>query len=113
MTAATIIALHALLTAALYYLVARAEVTRFVWCWYPPKIDQIALCPACSGFWIGGAVAALGAATGTLAWSLVPPLALASIVTTPILWGAMTWGQTASLEAAVHGPPGDKGAAAP
>ena len=85
-------ALHALLTAALYYLAARAEVTRSLWTRYPAALDRVALCPACAGFWIGGAVAAAGAAVEVLAWRLVPLLALTAIVTTPILWGAMAFG---------------------
>lgn len=42
---------------ALYYLFARAEVTRPIWSRYRGRLDRLARCPACSGAWIGGLLA--------------------------------------------------------
>jgi len=49
--------LYPILCVTLYYLFARAEITRFLWKRYPKWIDHWALCPACSGTWYGAAVA--------------------------------------------------------
>lgn len=37
----------------LYYLLARAEITKPIWSRYRGWLDRLARCPACSGFWIG------------------------------------------------------------
>jgi hypothetical protein len=42
-----------------YYLFARAEITRFLWSRYPSWLDKLARCPACSGTWIGLALGTL------------------------------------------------------
>jgi hypothetical protein len=41
------------LSTAIHYLFGRAEITRFLWIRYPPFLDRLARCAACSGFWIG------------------------------------------------------------
>ncbi len=38
---------------ALYYILARAEITSPIWSRYRGWLDRLARCPACSGFWIG------------------------------------------------------------
>ncbi len=53
----SIVALYILLTTAAYYLAVRAEVTRFLWTHYPPRLDRFLWCSACSGFWYGVVVA--------------------------------------------------------
>lgn len=45
--------LYPLLTTALYYLFARAEVTRWLWSRYPAWLDGPVWCAACSGTWYG------------------------------------------------------------
>lgn len=62
----------------LYYLFARAEVTRWAWSRYPRALDNLARCAACSGFWIG-----LG-----LSWWLAPPLQGRGFAWERHLWGA-------------------------
>lgn len=45
--------IYALLCTALFYLGARAMITRFLWSRYTPRLAQWADCPACSGTWYG------------------------------------------------------------
>lgn len=101
----TAVGVHALLTVALYYLAARAAITEPLWSRYPAWLDRVARCPACAGFWIGAAVAAAGEAWGAWPWRLAPVLALSTIVTTPILWGAMAYGLNAQLRGGEGAPP--------
>lgn len=56
----TTILLYALVTATLYYLGARALITRWLWSRYPPWLDKLTICAACSGFWYGLGVGAWG-----------------------------------------------------
>jgi hypothetical protein len=53
--------LYATLTACLYFLGARALLTRPIWSRYPPKLDNFMICAACSGFWYGLFVGGVGA----------------------------------------------------
>lgn len=53
--------LYALLTTSLYYLGCRASITERLWSRYPEWLEDIAICPACSGFWYGLACGGLGA----------------------------------------------------
>ena len=63
------VALYVLLCTALYYLLARAEITRPLWSRYTPGMQQLAGCPACLGFWIG---VGLGIVFGwALQWSFL------------------------------------------
>jgi len=55
--------LYALLTPALYYLLAKAAITEWLWGWYEcrwPRFGAFMTCPACSGTWYGAAVGAFG-----------------------------------------------------
>lgn len=61
-----IILVYALVTTTLWYLGARAVITRGLWSRYPTWLDRLTLCAACSGFWYGLAVGAWGA------WREVP-----------------------------------------
>jgi sterol desaturase/sphingolipid hydroxylase (fatty acid hydroxylase superfamily) len=56
----TALLLYPLLTTAMYYLLARAEITRFLWSRYSPRVDRFMACAACTGFWYGLAVAIWG-----------------------------------------------------
>ncbi len=55
----TALIVFSILTTAAYYLLARAEITRRLWSHYPKKVDELARCPACSGTWLGLALAGL------------------------------------------------------
>lgn len=57
MTAAIV---YPLLTTALYYLLARAKISKFLWSRYPPTLDRFMACASCTGFWYGLAVATAG-----------------------------------------------------
>lgn len=77
-------------TAALYYLGARAVITRFLWSRYPQRFDALMSCASCSGFWYGGICAAVGRCfhvpfLGSTSWWTVPIAMLMSIVWTPII----------------------------
>lgn len=61
------LALYALLTTAVYYLLAKAMITQWLWSKYPAWLDYYTSCAACSGFLYGGVVAL------TLGWPLDLP----------------------------------------
>ncbi len=84
------ILIYPLLTAALYYLGARALVTKWLWSRYPKKLDDFMNCAACSGFWYGVTVGLVGHAAGvpflgSTAWSVVVVIGLASVIWTPVV----------------------------
>lgn len=56
----TTVLLYALVTTTLYYLGSRAQITRVLWSRYPPWLDRLALCAACSGWWYGLAIGCWG-----------------------------------------------------
>lgn len=88
--------LYALLTTAVYYLMARAAITQFLWSRYPWWLDYYTLCAACSGVLYGVAVSLI------LGWTLNLPflglpgrfwltpiiVGLCSMIWTPILANA-------------------------
>lgn len=81
---------YPLLTAAMFHLGARALITTFLWSRYPPKLDQLMSCAACSGTWYGLIVAAVGwwygvPFLGVDHWVTIPIVGLASMVWTPIV----------------------------
>ena len=56
----TTLVIYPLLTTALYYLLARARISEFLWGRYPPSVDRFMSCASCTGFWYGIAVAIAG-----------------------------------------------------
>jgi hypothetical protein len=93
-----------LLSAAVHWLVARAEITRFFWSRAPRVVDKLLRCPSCAGFWIGLGLGALGVRPVA-----APPLTavLASgvlaIVATPLVEVALLWAlQRTAIEAIEH-----------
>jgi hypothetical protein len=56
----TTLVLYALLTAAAYYLVARAGITKWAWSRYPWWLDKLVMCASCTGFWLGLGCGAFG-----------------------------------------------------
>jgi hypothetical protein len=87
------ILLYPLLTVAVYYLLSRAVITRWLWSRYPGWLDRYTLCAACSGFAYGVAVALAIGWTQDLPflglsgrfWVTPVVVGLGSIVWTPIL----------------------------
>lgn len=85
--------LYALLTTAVYYLLAKAMITRWLWSRYPAWLDYYTSCAACSGFLYGGVIAfAIGwplnlSLLGIPGRSWIAPTiaAFGSLVWTPIL----------------------------
>jgi hypothetical protein len=81
--------LYPILTTVLYFLGARATITKFLWSRYSGRLDAFMTCAACSGFWYGLLVAAvfrwpfLGLPGGSVL--TVGLVAAASIFWTPIL----------------------------
>lgn len=53
--------LYGTLCAGLYYLLARARITEWLWSRYPAWLDYWLSCSACSGTWYGLGCGALGA----------------------------------------------------
>lgn len=89
----TSLILYAFLTAALYYLFARAMITKSLWSRYPAWLDYYTSCAACSGFLYGGAVALAIGWTQDLPflglearfWATPIVVGLGSMIWTPIL----------------------------
>jgi hypothetical protein len=85
--------LYILLTTALYYLFARAMITKPLWSRYPRWLDYYTMCAACSGFLYGVAVALAIGWTQDLPflglsgrfWVTPIVVGLGSLVWTPIL----------------------------
>ena len=80
--------LYPLLTTALYYLGARAALTRWLWSGYPNWLDSFMVCAACSGFWYGAAVAAFGEWAG-IHGIVVTPWVPLTVITTGL--ASMVW----------------------
>lgn len=104
-----IILVYALVTTTLYYLGARAVITRGLWSRYPGWLDRLTLCAACSGLWYGLAVGAWGAWRGVPFAGLpgdrvdtVIAIGLSSAAWTPIL-ARLVVGALTDLEPASEG----------
>lgn len=88
----TTLVIYPLLTAALYYLLARAQISEFLWSRYPQSIDRFMACAACTGFWYGIGVAFIGWAY-QLPFLALPPrephtviiVGLCSMIWTPVV----------------------------
>jgi hypothetical protein len=86
----------AILAAATHWLVARAQITKRFWdaIWLPEFIYDLLSCPACSGFWIGLGLGALGVrplVTGHL-WIDVIVAGIAAMYGVPVAEAVMLWG---------------------
>lgn len=92
-----LLVLFVLVTTALYYLFGRAQITQWLWSRYPPFLDSLARCPACSGWWLGLLVGVVAAAADQRflglpwdrvplvgVWSSVPAIGLCSMVWTAV-----------------------------
>lgn len=94
--------LYPLICVALYYLGARAQITRWAWSRYPAWLDKLTLCPACSGFWYGLACGAAGAA---LQWPFLgldgrDPVAIVAVGLCAIVWTpVIAWAHIYTMEA--------------
>lgn len=83
------ILIYPFLTVALYHLLARAMITKFLWSRFPDWLSTVTQCPSCSGFWYGVMVASLGLSLdvsflGSQAWWTIIVVGLAALVWTPI-----------------------------
>lgn len=98
----TALLVYSLLTSALYYLLARAEISRFLWSRYPAKLDHFMTCAACSGFWYGVLVSVVLGHFGGFHFPELPDdgytahviVGLCSIVWTPVV----SWLHLAALD---------------
>ena len=86
--------LYVLVTSALYYLGADANITYPVRSRLPDAVNRFLLCPACSGFWYGFAIGTYGALRGWSFLGLAPGEAQVAAGL-----GAMIW---TPLVAALH-----------
>lgn len=101
------ILLLAVLSAALHWLVARAEITRPLWSRARGWLAKLLACPACSGFWIGcgltivGIQAAAPFALGrpgdaTFAIATILANGLLAMFLTPVFEAILLWGLAVS-----------------
>lgn len=105
----TALVLYPLLTTAIYYMGARALITRWLWSRYPARLDLFMSCSACVGFWAGLGAGLLGRRIGldfmslnAGAWYTPLLVAACSIVWTPIV----AWLHISTLDQL--GLPGDE-----
>ena len=90
---------YAVIVTAVWYLLAHAEILRWLQRRYPPSVDRWISCAACSGFWIGCVVALvgdvgygrsyLGLDHAPTYFSGILVCGLVSLVTTPVLGGIL------------------------
>ena len=91
-----------LLSTALHWLLARADITRPFWSraarW--SWLDALLRCPACSGFWLGLALWLYGVRPGN-----VLETALYSLLLTPVMEAVLIWGlQGSAIDAGPSAP---------
>lgn len=75
-----------LVTVALFYLGARAQITSFLWSRYPARLDHFMSCAACSGFWYGLGGGAIGYACDVPFLGSTSPWAIGIAGTMSIVW---------------------------
>lgn len=86
--------LYVLITTALYYIGAWAEISKPLWSRYPKAIASFMACPVCVGFWYG-ALAGTGGwflgltFLGLEGWPQIPAAALGGLVWTPFSSSAL------------------------
>lgn len=103
------LALAGLLTSTLHWLMARAEITRPLWSRLRGFFGRLLACPACSGFWLGTALGAVGVrplATASL-YVDVAGCAVLSVFLTPVFQAVLLWGlEHAAVNEDAPPPPG-------
>lgn len=83
-----------ILSAALHWLVARSRIAKPIWSRAKGLTNDLLRCPACSGFWLGLGLGAVGIAPMTTG---IYPLDVGSagvlaMFLTPVAEGVMVWG---------------------
>ena len=85
-----------LFSAAIHWLVARAEITRPLWSRAHGSFDKLLRCAACSGFWIGGLLVLLASArpisNDEILWHNVIAGAISGLFLTPVFEATLLWG---------------------
>lgn len=107
----TTILLYALLTATLYYLGARAEISQPIWSRYPKRFGRFMDCAYCAGTWWGFLIGYVGgyhlnldfAGLAGNDWRTVIVVGLCSTTWTPIV-AAIALNHYYSLGSAVDVP---------
>jgi hypothetical protein len=92
----SLFAVLALSTAAIHWIIARSTIMRWFWdaVWLPTFLDELLACTACSGFWLGLGLGALGLRpfdTGHL-WLDVLAAGGWNVVGMPVVEGVLLWG---------------------
>jgi len=94
-----------LFSAALHWLLARAESSRPLWSRASGWLDKLLRCPACAGYWLGGLVTLggvqpFGELRDVSRWVVVERFVcaqLAAMVLTPIFEAVLLWALRASV----------------
>jgi hypothetical protein len=86
----------AILCATIHWIIARSQVMEWLWAapWLPDFISDLLTCPACSGFWLGLGLGAVGfwPLITDYWWLNIPATGLAGVWCTPIAEGILLWG---------------------
>jgi len=82
------------LSASIHWLVARSEIAAPIWSRARGIVDKLLRCPACSGFWIGGALtfAGIHPLGGVTDWRDVAAGTLFGLFLTPVFEAVLLWG---------------------
>jgi hypothetical protein len=96
-----------ILSATIHWLVARSEIAAPLWSRARGIVDKLLRCPACSGFWLGGALTFVGVhpLVGVTDWRDVAAGTLCGVFLTPVFEAVLLWGleRTAIGEAPLPG----------
>lgn len=88
-----------ILAAAAHWILARSKITEPLWSRAPAFLDGLLRCAACSGFWLGLGIGALGVtpvAGAPNEWTRILISGLSAVFATPIFEGVLLWGLRAS-----------------
>lgn len=82
-----------LLSASLHWIIARSKITKPLWSRAPGLLGDLLRCPACSGFWLGMALEAIGVRPlgGVRLFFAVLLTGVLGAALTPIFQAVMLW----------------------
>lgn len=85
------------LSAAIHWIVARSKIMKWFWGarWLPHFFRDLLACPACSGFWVGltlGALGILPIAPLPFRWLEVLTAGVLAVWGTPVAQAIVLWG---------------------
>jgi hypothetical protein len=85
-----------LFATAFHWTVARSTIMRWFWgaSWLPSFLSELLECPACSGFWLGCALALIGLRPFTTGYAIldIGVAGLLALLGVPVVEAILLWG---------------------